>query len=112
MEEANIISDVFCRKRRKPLLIGSVKSNVGHAEAAACAVGAVKAIIALKNTKIPPNININSPLPELTSRGIKVILYSLSHIGFLNYHEHVAGRIRRGSALPSKGGEWCPSEKI
>ncbi|CAH0395941.1 unnamed protein product [Bemisia tabaci] len=82
-EEANIISDVFCRKRRKPLLIGSVKSNVGHAEAAACAIGAVKAIIALKNTKIPPNININSPLPELTSRGIKVVTESTIYDGDL-----------------------------
>lgn len=33
-EEANAVTEVFCngRKRQNPLLIGSVKSNMGHSE--------------------------------------------------------------------------------
>ncbi|KAH0947889.1 hypothetical protein HN011_010567 [Eciton burchellii] len=32
-EEANCIDQIFCKNRKTPLLIGSVKSNMGHAEA-------------------------------------------------------------------------------
>ena len=31
-QELNTITDVFCKNRTHPLLIGSVKSNMGHAE--------------------------------------------------------------------------------
>ena len=31
-QEGNAICDVFCKDREKPLLIGSVKSNMGHCE--------------------------------------------------------------------------------
>lgn len=34
--EVNAISNVFCKERKAPLLIGSVKSNVGHSEPASC----------------------------------------------------------------------------
>lgn len=33
-EEVNAITDMFCKDRKTPLLIGSVKSNLGHAEPA------------------------------------------------------------------------------
>lgn len=33
--EANAICDFFCRNSERPMLIGSVKSNLGHTEAAA-----------------------------------------------------------------------------
>lgn len=33
-QELNTISDVFCKDRLSPLLIGSVKSNMGHPEPA------------------------------------------------------------------------------
>ena len=33
-EEGRAISDVFCQNRESPLLIGSVKSNMGHCESA------------------------------------------------------------------------------
>lgn len=33
-EEINAINKVFCKNRETPLMIGSVKSNLGHAEAA------------------------------------------------------------------------------
>ncbi len=33
-QEADAITKVFCKHRKEPLLIGSIKSNMGHAEAA------------------------------------------------------------------------------
>ncbi|CAH0395943.1 unnamed protein product [Bemisia tabaci] len=97
-KEADIISDVFCRKRKQPLLIGSVKSNMGHAESAACAAGAVKAIIALTSSTIPPNINITSPIPELAPKRIKVVteatelnggLIGVNSIGLTGHFGHL-----------------------
>ncbi|CAH0778220.1 unnamed protein product [Bemisia tabaci] len=73
VDEVDIISDVFCQRRKEPILIGSIKSNMGHAECTACAAGAVKAIVALNSCKIPPTIHVESPIPELTSKGLKIV---------------------------------------
>lgn len=51
------IDNVFA-DRQMPLLIGSVKSNMGHAEAAAGIGSISKVIIAMETGFIPPNINI------------------------------------------------------
>lgn len=46
-EEVKAIEKVFCKDRRNPLLIGSVKSNMGHSEPAAglCQVAKVVTVI-------------------------------------------------------------------
>lgn len=31
-QEATALAEVFCRNRATPLLVGSVKSNIGHTE--------------------------------------------------------------------------------
>jgi amino acid adenylation domain-containing protein len=41
--------------------VGSVKSNVGHLDAAAGIAGLVKAVLALKNREIPPTIHFDNP---------------------------------------------------
>ncbi|KAI0882851.1 uncharacterized protein GGS22DRAFT_180934 [Annulohypoxylon maeteangense] len=43
------------RSSEEPLLVGSVKSSVGHLEGTSGAVGIVKAILALEKGVIPPN---------------------------------------------------------
>lgn len=45
--------------------VGSVKSNIGHLDAAAGVVGLIKAALALKHKQIPPSINFAEPNPEL-----------------------------------------------
>lgn len=32
--ELNSLDEVFCRNRKRPLLVGTIKSNIGHTEAA------------------------------------------------------------------------------
>lgn len=60
--ELNIMEEVFCTKKRKtPLKVGSVKSNIGHCEASGLFVSIIKAIIALERGYIPPNINYSGP---------------------------------------------------
>jgi acyl transferase domain-containing protein len=45
--------------------IGSVKTNVGHLDAASGAAGFIKAVLALKHRLIPPNLHFNTPNPAI-----------------------------------------------
>lgn len=46
-EEINALERVFCKDRQTPLLIGSVKSNLGHSEAAAGLCQIAKVIVVM-----------------------------------------------------------------
>jgi acyl transferase domain-containing protein/NADPH:quinone reductase-like Zn-dependent oxidoreductase/SAM-dependent methyltransferase/acyl carrier protein len=48
-----------------PLLIGSVKSNIGHLEAASGMAGLTKALLVLHHGEIPPNLHFNDPNPKI-----------------------------------------------
>jgi surfactin family lipopeptide synthetase A len=45
--------------------IGSVKTNVGHLDAAAGVTSFIKTVLALKHRLIPPGINFQSPNPQI-----------------------------------------------
>ncbi|WP_299486085.1 type I polyketide synthase [Acaryochloris sp. IP29b_bin.137] len=47
--------------RSDPLLVGSVKTNFGHLEAAAGVAGLMKVILALQHQQIPPHLHLNTP---------------------------------------------------
>ena len=51
-------------ERTSPCVIGSVKSNIGHLDAASGVVGLVKTILCLKNKAIPPTVHYTAPNPE------------------------------------------------
>ena len=67
LQELPQIHDVFCNveTRKKPLLLGSVKSNLGHTESAAGLASLAKAIIAIQTGTIPPNLHFHTPRKEL-----------------------------------------------
>ncbi|KAI0402410.1 putative polyketide synthase [Xylaria palmicola] len=47
------------------LVVGSVKSNIGHLEAAAGVAGIIKAVLMLESGLIPPNIHFKRGNPEI-----------------------------------------------
>ena len=51
------------RSPDKPLLIGSLKTNIGHLEAAAGVAGAIKTILSLQKRRLPPHMNLASLNP-------------------------------------------------
>ncbi|KAF4332179.1 polyketide synthase [Fusarium beomiforme] len=76
--EVRSISRVFGREagRATDLPVGSIKTNIGHLEAASGVASAIKAIMVLKKNKIPPQLNFINPKPglDLEKRGLKVPL--------------------------------------
>ncbi|WP_407288206.1 beta-ketoacyl synthase N-terminal-like domain-containing protein [Streptomyces sp. BP-8] len=65
--EARAIGRALGRSRRaeQPLYVGSVKSNVGHLEAAAGITGLVKAALCVSHRTIPPTAGYRTPNPDI-----------------------------------------------
>ncbi len=53
------------RDADRPLLIGSVKTNIGHLESAAGAAALIKVLLALRRGVIPKHLNFRDPNPEI-----------------------------------------------
>lgn len=53
------------RPERDPILLGSVKTNIGHLEAAAGVAGLIKAALSLKHGRIPGHLHLNEPNPAI-----------------------------------------------
>lgn len=70
--EAGAIGEVFSRLRPKgsPLLVGSVKSNLGHLEPASGMAGFLKTLVVLKHKTVPPNIHLEELSPEIDFAGL------------------------------------------
>jgi hybrid polyketide synthase/nonribosomal peptide synthetase FtdB len=49
----------------RPLSIGSVKSNVGHLEAAAGIAALIKTVLALHHRALPPSLHVEQPTPHV-----------------------------------------------
>ncbi|MEU1804217.1 beta-ketoacyl synthase N-terminal-like domain-containing protein, partial [Streptomyces sp. NPDC019937] len=51
------------RPAEAPLLVGSVKTNIGHLEGAAGIAGLLKTVLSIKNRHLPASLNFTSPNP-------------------------------------------------
>ncbi|MES2942757.1 MAG: beta-ketoacyl synthase N-terminal-like domain-containing protein, partial [Pseudomonadota bacterium] len=63
--EMHALDAVFGEGRSKPLLVGSIKTNIGHAEAAAGVAGLLKLVVALRRSHIPAHLHFQSINPHI-----------------------------------------------
>jgi FkbM family methyltransferase len=65
--EISALTNVFRESTDKKgfCAIGSVKTNVGHLDAAAGVTSLIKTVLALKHKQIPPSLNFEEPNPEI-----------------------------------------------
>ncbi|XP_029176907.1 fatty acid synthase-like [Nylanderia fulva] len=100
-EELAAIDKLLCKDRKTPLLIGSVKSNMGHSEPASGLCSIVKVLIAMETGVIPANLNFTIPnpmLPALKEGRMRVVdkvtpwnggLVGINSFGFGGSNSHV-----------------------
>jgi acyl transferase domain-containing protein/acyl carrier protein len=65
--ETSALGSVFGAERAagEELLIGSVKSNIGHLESGAGIAGIIKCALCLKHGAVPPNLHFETPNPAI-----------------------------------------------
>ncbi len=63
--EAQALIAAYGADRDRPLRIGSVKSNIGHAVAAAGIGGVIKMVAALRHETLPKTLHIDAPTPHV-----------------------------------------------
>lgn len=103
-QEVNSIANLFCKGRKTPLLLGSVKSNMGHSEPASGVCSISKLLIAMEEGIIPGNLHFkipNADIPALNDGSIQVVdknmpwkggLVAVNSFGFGGANAHILFR--------------------
>ena len=73
--ELGALSKAYGKLRELPLLVGSVKTNIGHLESAAGIAGIIKAALCLQKQILPGNLHFHNPNSRFnwSSSGLKVV---------------------------------------
>ncbi|MFI1169217.1 type I polyketide synthase, partial [Streptomyces sp. NPDC020801] len=74
--EAQALLATYGRERSadRPLWLGSLKSNIGHSQAAAGVGGVIKMVMAIRNGVLPQTLHVDEPTPDVDWAGGNVRL--------------------------------------
>ncbi|ANN17286.1 polyketide synthase [Amycolatopsis orientalis] len=120
--EAGALGEVLGvgREPDRPLLIGSVKGNLGHLEGAAGIAGLIKVVLAMVHRRLPPTPHYREPNPyiDFAGLGLRVVdavtdwpRYSgvaragVSAFGFGGTNAHVVLEEWPAASFPARGKE-------
>ncbi|MBZ4422809.1 type I polyketide synthase [Myxococcus sp. RHSTA-1-4] len=124
--ELEALSAALCewRSAKEPLLLGSVKTNIGHLEAAAGVAGLMKVILSMRHGELPPHLHFKQPNPHVpwsqlplkvpteltpwTSRGPRIAGVSSFGISGTNAHVILEEAPRPKSGFVAHEGEGRP----
>jgi acyl transferase domain-containing protein/NADPH:quinone reductase-like Zn-dependent oxidoreductase/acyl carrier protein len=103
--EVEALAAVICdRPASERVVLGAVKTNIGHLEAAAGVAGVIKVLLAMRHELIPPNLHFTAPNPNMGSaidlfelptakrpwpRGSRPRIAGVSSFGFGGTNAHV-----------------------
>lgn len=120
-QEVNAIAELFCAEgRTKPLLLGSVKSNMGHSEPASGLCSIAKVVVAMERGIIPANLHYESPnpdIPALSDGRIKVVdrnteweggVVAVNSFGFGGANAHLILESERGGRRAAQQAYGAP----
>ncbi len=70
--ESRALGEFFGTGRLRKLRVGSVKTNIGHLEAAAGIAGLIKVVLSMQHRMLPPSLNFKTPNPDIAFEELKL----------------------------------------
>ncbi|MGH7030128.1 MAG: type I polyketide synthase, partial [Stellaceae bacterium] len=108
--------------RERPLWVGSVKSNIGHAEAAAGIAGLIKAVLMLRHRAVPASLHFHRLNPHIDLSGAPIAVptalrqvpdlacVGVSSFGFSGTNAHVV--VERAPEEPERAADPRPLQVL
>ena len=87
------------RPHNQPLVVGSVKTNFGHLEAAAGISALIKVVLSLQNQEIPPHLHLEKPNPHIPWHQLPLVVPTSA----IPWHQGNQSRIAGISAFGISG---------